>query len=1132
MAAPGAVPRYGPTVDATATIVRPEDLCVLELRFLNLRSDDGVNLLKVRPGEPSYIVVELPPQHIAEQMVLVGEPVPALPLAAHIAGPTRLVFSAEGGSIAYFLEHILHDISSMRLSVPANAKPPPPPPTPPPPPAGSGFEGLLAASASAQAQRIAALETGGAEPMIFPDDPRPPTPISEPSPEETVIELPLRLLLSPHVGSGFAHASTPYRPEGATRVELWNTRLGVRTGSAGAWRIDERGSGANTVRAVWAADFATPPETGFATLPSAEHRKQIVTQTADFAAAPPDQPPVPVEVRRLILTALGGTLDALVSFPMGDPEHPLPLESWRQITILGRDQYVRVVSRGWLSLGHQAALVEIAERQLLPAPGVDAQVAVLVKRQYLVVRQPLLDYDEGADVLQKWLRRAFPFRTIRITTTNTPDLSNEFVNEPFWPEVDGQPWRFSCIGTDIAGNILRFDVNLAYFPAGIEISDELYQYFMRNPDGTPRSNAPMYGQRLAVAPPTRPGNTTVDVDTLSFLVTGEDRYLVSGAPFTPYIPSLAASLPALRQSGGQVEVRTFVFPDYYIGYGFDDNAQEIFLKLADPTTPLMLDFTGQSDRSGGFIAPNLAVTAVSRICGPYAGPTEDKDHPSLELPATREVDPARFFSGTDAMLLGLFKLTDIIKIGDIAQAAPAFVTDVLDEIGSLFSLLVALDAAALRLADALVGRDVPAVQSALTRVQDALTAILTALQAGLDHLTPPVVQKLVESSDHLVQALEAERASADPAGIPQSVAQDALAALRSTLGFIGAAQDLLARLHAAQDAVEGARSLTTTLEWRPALQKAEPFFYPQADSRLLLRAEIRARQVGARKPGTDLLASLENIDLSLFGEHKVIRVGFKRLQFSMEAGKKPDVDCVFTGLEFLGELKFLEMFQRLLPLDGFSDPPSITVDADGITAGMSLAFPSLAVGIFSLENIAFSAALKIPFIGPPPQLRFAFCSRENPFRLTVSLLGGGGFFGLEIGTNGVEMLECSLEFGACVSINLGVASGGVSVMAGIYVRMRQDDVHLAGYVRIRGNVEVLGIVSISIEVRLELGYKEKSAYGRADIILEISIAFFSVSVRASCEKRFSQSNHDPTFAQVMAPDGDFKPWNEYCAAFA
>ena len=57
---------------------------------------------------------------------------------------------------------------------------------------------------------------------------------------------------------------------------------------------------------------------------------------------------------------------------------------------------------------------------------------------------------------------------------------------------------------------------------------------------------------------------------------------------------------------------------------------------------------------------------------------------------------------------------------------------------------------------------------------------------------------------------------------------------------------------------------------------------------------------------------------------------------------------------------------------------------------------------------------------------------------------------MEIDLQGIRMIEASLEFGAAVSINLGVASGGVSIMAGIYFKMElvdgQNSTTLTGYV--------------------------------------------------------------------------------------
>ena len=69
-------------------------------------------------------------------------------------------------------------------------------------------------------------------------------------------------------------------------------------------------------------------------------------------------------------------------------------------------------------------------------------------------------------------------------------------------------------------------------------------------------------------------------------------------------------------------------------------------------------------------------------------------------------------------------------------------------------------------------------------------------------------------------------------------------------------------------------------------------------------------------------------------------------------------------------------------------------------------------------------------------------------RFTPAFLGGGGFFGVTIDPNGVQILEAAFEFGASISVDFGVASGGVEVMAGIYFRMEQDDASLTGYFRL------------------------------------------------------------------------------------
>ena len=116
----------------------------------------------------------------------------------------------------------------------------------------------------------------------------------------------------------------------------------------------------------------------------------------------------------------------------------------------------------------------------------------------------------------------------------------------------------------------------------------------------------------------------------------------------------------------------------------------------------------------------------------------------------------------------------------------------------------------------------------------------------------------------------------------------------------------------------------------------------------------------------------------------------------------------------------------------------------------------------------------MPFLDGRPLFDFSFSSREHPFNLTVAFLGGGGFFHLQIDTLGIKMLEAALEFGASASIDLGVASGSVHIMAGIYFSMQRRDIDgievdaatLEGYLRMGGELSVLGLISVSLEFYL------------------------------------------------------------------
>ena len=281
-------------------------------------------------------------------------------------------------------------------------------------------------------------------------------------------------------------------------------------------------------------------------------------------------------------------------------------------------------------------------------------------------------------------------------------------------------------------------------------------------------------------------------------------------------------------------------------------------------------------------------------------------------------------------------------------------------------------------------------------------------------------------------------------------------------------------------------------------------------------------------------ASLTSFRIGILKE--LINIDFNKIQFKVEAGKKADVSvemanpCVIFG----GALSFINNLNSLIPSDGFSDPPYLDISLTGIKCGYSLAIPNVQIGVFSLSNMTLGAEVNLPFTGAPLTFGFNFCTRQQPFVLTVSFLGGGGFFGMEVDLHGIRMIEASLEFGAAASIDLGVASGGVSIMAGIYFKMELVDGHnsttLTGYVRINGSLCILGLITASIELYMALTYliDKNKAYGEATLKMKIEVLFFSASVTLHTSRTFKGSGSDPNFQMAIKEN----EWLEYCAAFA
>ncbi|MEA2827509.1 MAG: hypothetical protein QOG43_1948 [Actinomycetota bacterium] len=332
--------------------------------------------------------------------------------------------------------------------------------------------------------------------------------------------------------------------------------------------------------------------------------------------------------------------------------------------------------------------------------------------------------------------------------------------------------------------------------------------------------------------------------------------------------------------------------------------------------------------------------------------------------------------------------------------------------------------------------------------------------------------------------------------------------------------------------------LLTRLSWDSTVEPKDlviAAFLPAASTRLKVDGEIR-KPLDASPPTADFRGTLNDFEVSVL---QSVFIKFVEFSFHTRTGKKTDVTVKLDPalpVRFGGDLQFVEEIRNAIPPDLFGDGPSLDISPSGIRAGFSFALPPLAVGVFALKDVSLGAALTLPFLDGKPVFDFNISERAHPFLLTVSLFAGGGFFHLQLDTAGMKSLEVALEFGAAAAIDIGVASGEVHIMAGIYFKLERKEgatdlsAVLSGYLRMGGSLSVLGLITVSVEFNLSFTYDSSTdkAFGRATLTVQVKVVCFSKSVELTVERAFGGSN-DPTFAQlVTGPD----LWREYADAFA
>jgi len=956
------------------------------------------------------------------------------------------------------------------------------------------------------------------------------------APTETSIEAPALMYISPNQIGGFVHQKKLHlknheeHDKGFAKTggnlsltidnlstkkgsiaELWHTMLGVRLKNGTTTR---ELSGFKTIRALWAdeanPDYKLPPPLGEPFMASLDgnDRHVLVHTTSNYSI--PQYSPKAVEVKNLMLTSLGAYLDWQAFFDVPSPaDTELNIIEWEHLATLGRDHYVKVVREGYLfPFGHRAALVKVTERKFHK----ETKSAVNRQRMYIVVLEKEVLYARNNPNNQYI---PFAFQAVQINTTQTPNIDNPLeqpiINVPsnsggmrlmlagsqkqrfgssgntsynFYINVNKKGFLFDIVLTDKEGQEHALRMPLAFLENRVARNSNLMQQLIEEylPNEV-YNKMSLNEQDIAFAESMLDGDTSFETQTIKF---GAELYPANGEADIKFHPTIQEAHVFIKQLNEMTGVRKPAI----IQLEDDENEGTVFASVKEA----VVDFSNGSDKAGGFLSPNMSISALSKLQGPVGGDIGDSK--SLTF------NPDDFFKALEsfpvAKIFGVIKIFDLLlgdlSLGNAFDDIKSFSKQAKEEIEDIKTEIRYLENQAKELKEDLSDQ----INNLKQAIKDKTNELLDVLNGNIPKI--PNFKTYVTTDAFYAEYKWQPEFKSNPIKVIDDV------------------------LHVRVDDPNKALTISTSLE--------KPFD-------------------NAKEVAFTGVARFEKFGIDLV---PLLAVNFNYMEFksgnSQKTNVKVDIDAE-KPIEFKGALSFVNNLQNIIPSTGFSDDgPYIKLQATQVTAGFTIGIPNVEVGICTISNISLGAHVTLPFTGAPLEMGFNFCKRENPFMLTISCFGGGGYFMMITTLKGLKSIEAAFEFGAAMSLNIGVASGGVSVMGGIYYKFEliekaittgaDDEVMeeigsstIVGYLRINGHLSILGIISISMEFYLAFiavfsDGKVQKLEGVATVKVKVEVLFFSKTVKVTVRRELKGADADPKFIEMIDEDD----WQEYCMAFA
>ncbi|WAC26596.1 hypothetical protein [Ancylobacter sp. SL191] len=188
----------------------------------------------------------------------------------------------------------------------------------------------------------------------------------------------------------------------------------------------------------------------------------------------------------------------------------------------------------------------------------------------------------------------------------------------------------------------------------------------------------------------------------------------------------------------------------------------------------------------------------------------------------------------------------------------------------------------------------------------------------------------------------------------------------------------------------------------------------------------------------------------------------------------------------------------------------------GLVARLSMELPPIATGAFAITDLSLGASFAIIAV---PEFEIGvtldLSSRDAPFTLAVWILNGGGYVSQRLSYRPKgSVLTYTLDIAICAGVGLafgfGVVSGGVWLQIGCSVALTWstagggNTTTITVFLLARGAVDVAGLVTANIMLRLEVSYDGAVMLARGTLRLSFRISmFYTLRVNQSVEYKLA-----------------------------